>query len=70
MLPRERSDKVRSDYGRWNAARYQKWKVFLLSHKNRPCGDCGVQYPSYVMDFHHRDPAEKLFALVRPYERR
>lgn len=25
--------------------------------------DCGVSYPSYVMDFDHRDPSLKKFEL-------
>ena|ERR1700754_3099483 len=27
--------------------------------KNRPCADCGVEYPAYVMDFDHRDQSQK-----------
>lgn len=26
-----------------------------------PCADCGIQYPSYVMDFDHLGEVEKLF---------
>lgn len=32
--------------------------------KNVPCMDCGVRYPSYVMDFDHRDPSTKLFNIA------
>lgn len=31
--------------------------------KARPCADCGIQYPHYVMDFDHRDPTKKLFNI-------
>lgn len=31
--------------------------------KARPCEDCGIEYPSRVMCFHHRDPSEKLFEI-------
>lgn len=31
--------------------------------KDVPCMDCGVKYPYYVMDFDHRDPADKLFTV-------
>ena len=31
--------------------------------KSRPCIDCGNTYPSYVMDFAHRDRATKLFNI-------
>jgi hypothetical protein len=28
-------------------------KQLLNALKSRPCADCGVQYPPYVMDFDH-----------------
>lgn len=31
--------------------------------KSRPCADCGIQYPYYVMDFDHRDASTKSFML-------
>lgn len=31
--------------------------------KARPCADCGVQYPPYVMQFDHREPKTKLFVI-------
>lgn len=31
--------------------------------RGRPCSDCGVSYPPYVMDFDHRDPSTKLFGI-------
>lgn len=31
--------------------------------KNRPCMDCGVRFPYYVMELDHRDPAQKLFGI-------
>lgn len=33
--------------------------------KNVPCADCGQSYPSYVMDFDHRDPSTKMFELAK-----
>jgi len=33
----------------WFAANYQ----YVLTLKDRPCADCGVKYPPYVMDFDH-----------------
>ncbi len=32
----------------------------IIEAKSVPCADCGVRYPPYVMDFDHRNPAEKL----------
>ena len=31
--------------------------------KNKPCEDCGIQYPTFVMDFHHVNPEEKSFSI-------
>lgn len=33
--------------------------------KNRPCMDCGESYPSYVMDFDHRDGEDKAANVSR-----
>jgi len=35
----------------------------LVELKSVPCMDCGRSYPSYVMDFDHRDPKVKLFTI-------
>ena len=31
--------------------------------KARPCMDCGVSYPYYVMDFDHRDARQKSWSI-------
>ena len=31
--------------------------------KTRPCADCGVQYPFYLIDFDHRDAETKMYEL-------
>ncbi|MBX7222143.1 MAG: hypothetical protein K1Y36_19480 [Blastocatellia bacterium] len=46
-----------------NARAFAQRRAFVRQAKQRPCADCGVQYPYYVMDFDHRDGDEKLFAL-------
>lgn len=33
------------------------------SLKNKPCADCGKEYPPCVMEFHHLDPKLKSFGL-------
>ncbi len=33
--------------------------------KDRPCSDCGLRYPPYVMDFDHRDSTRKRFNIGR-----
>lgn len=36
-----------------------KFREHLKLIKAKPCMDCGVSYPSYVMDLDHRDPKKK-----------
>ena len=39
-------------------------RIWLDSLKEgKPCSDCGVIYPPYVLDWHHRDPKLKLFKI-------
>ena len=35
----------------------------VVEAKSRPCVDCGVSYPAYVMDLDHRPGEAKLFNL-------
>src|SRR5688572_4335931 len=37
---------------------------WLRDVRRRPCEDCGQSFPPYVMDFDHRDPQKKLFAVT------
>ncbi|MEK6208432.1 MAG: hypothetical protein AABM32_12420 [Chloroflexota bacterium] len=37
---------------------------FLRDLRRRPCEDCGRSFPPWVMDFDHRDPKTKSFALA------
>ena len=46
-----------------NSRAYSKFRRIIREAKSRPCADCGIQYPYYVMDFDHRDGASKEFAL-------
>ena len=34
-------------------------RQFMRDAKDRPCTDCGVEYPYYVMDLDHVDPSTK-----------
>jgi hypothetical protein len=38
-------------------------RVFARQMKSRPCADCGIQYPYYVMDFDHRREEIKKCAV-------
>jgi len=39
-------------------------KELIIEHKSKPCTDCGVQYPFYVMQFDHVR-GKKKFNLSR-----
>lgn len=32
---------------------YKRRRQFVIDAKSKPCADCGVQYPYYVMEFDH-----------------
>lgn len=38
---------------------------FVNSLKTKPCMDCGQRYPSYVMDFDHREPKLKISTISK-----
>ncbi len=40
-------------------------KKWLKEKKDVPCFDCGNKFPSYVMDFDHRDPKSKMGLVSR-----
>ena len=40
-------------------------KTILRIVKSQPCVDCGKTYPTAVMDFDHRDPADKQCCVSR-----
>lgn len=46
-----------------NLRAYLKRREFVREIKSRPCADCGVQYPYYVMDFDHREGESKKYEL-------
>jgi hypothetical protein len=48
-----------------NLRSYNERRLMVIAAKSRPCADCGVQYPYYVMDFDHREGVTKEFSLHR-----
>lgn len=38
----------------WQKQYRLKLRALVAKEKDRPCMDCGLSYPSYVMDFDHR----------------
>lgn len=39
----------------------------LLTLRDKPCCDCGIKLPPYVMQFDHRDPASKRFNVAQSW---
>lgn len=48
-----------------NEARRAAIRRIIQQAKDRPCSDCGSWYPTYVMDFDHRDGNDKRFNIGR-----
>lgn len=43
--------------------KHKERRQLLVDLHNNYCLDCGIRFPSYVYEFHHRDPKEKEFSL-------
>ena len=48
---------------------YLEKRDFLINFKNKPCLDCGKEYPFYVMDLDHRDFRTKVENVSRMFTR-
>jgi hypothetical protein len=62
-LTRSHYQRKKRSYLKRNLRAYAERRQLVLEAKSRPCADCGVQYPYYVMDFDHRDGRLKEFSL-------
>lgn len=62
-LTRSHYKRSKQAYLARNLRAYAERRGIVLAAKSRPCADCGIQYPYYMMDFDHRDGASKLFSL-------
>lgn len=47
------------------AQRTRKLRALAVTAKDIPCQDCGIHYPSYVMDFDHREGEDKQGDVAR-----
>jgi len=47
-----------------SARRRKRNQDYVNKVKAAPCMDCGISYPPYVMDLHHRDPSTKYKAVA------
>lgn len=52
-------------YKEKNKRRKRELINFVISFKQKPCVDCGVQYQHYVMDFDHTDTKTKTTNINR-----
>jgi hypothetical protein len=43
--------------------RHDEQTTILDSVRARPCADCGVRFPLFVMQFDHRDPSQKRYLV-------
>lgn len=59
---REYANKKAAHIRRANKGRRKKLD-WMIKQKSKPCMDCGIQYPHYVMDFDHREGVDKKFNL-------
>ena len=46
-----------------NKREYEKWRALVWEAKDKPCTDCGVRYPPWIMQFDDRDPSSKAFTI-------
>ncbi len=53
----------KQQYLKRNLRAFKKRRDFIHQSKSKPCADCGVQYPYYVMDFDHREDEIKEHQL-------
>lgn len=59
-----RPDTARSVSARRHAV---KRRDFVLALRDRPCADCQGQFPAVVMEFDHRDAAQKRFNVAHSW---
>jgi hypothetical protein len=60
-LDRMRSNRVRSQERASKLKRRIRGRDLIIQSKSKPCADCGIKYPPYVMDFDHL--GDKLFNI-------
>lgn len=63
ILTRSHYRRNKRQYLEKNLQSFQKRREFVRQMKNKPCADCGITYPYYVMDFDHRENEIKEFGL-------
>lgn len=62
---RKNKDRVRQEKQASAARRRAKILAVVNEAKNKPCVDCGIKYPPYVMDFDHLSDKEFSIGAVK-----
>ncbi len=70
---KEAKKKYQKEYYQKNKDKYYDYNVksrnprkeLLEKIKSVPCMDCGISYPTYIMDLDHRDPSTKKSNVSR-----
>lgn len=58
------NQRQRKDYrAEWMREKRKEVTEYMRSLKDKPCADCGVHYPTHIMQFDHLDPNEKEYEL-------
>jgi hypothetical protein len=63
LLTKSHYQRNKKQYMDKNLRSLKKRREFVQKMKNKPCADCGIVYPYYVMDFDHRENETKEFGL-------
>ena len=48
----------------------ERIRAYVRTRKNKPCADCGIKYPYYVMQFDHLNDKEYSIASLVNYNNR
>lgn len=56
LSPKQRKAQVKQ--AKIQTQKHLDWLIAFK--KDKPCADCGIVYPHYVMDFDHRNPEDKV----------
>lgn len=65
LLTRSHYKRAKSRYMKRNAVSLAHRRQIVIQSKQKPCADCGIEYPYYVMDFDHREGEIKKFSLYK-----
>lgn len=64
-IARRHYEKHREKFREAQRLKRARMRAWYHRQKERPCADCGQQFPYYVMDFDHRDGSAKVANVNR-----